>query len=1627
MKGDFSVLNFDPLENARGVAQPMDGVLRNLGAVLHQQGRVTLDADLTEGELLDLGWQNQAARDVIGAGVCAVPAEEPNGFRVESAAVVAGEVRVGLDPGRCWADGILTRLASNLPDPLVPVQRRASYFGAPIATPTPLPGSIGDGVRDAVFLEVSIDALHPLQYPERLMEAALGGPDTAERAFVNWRLRLLRLADGEDCESVGGKVRDDPATKGRLSASLTPVVALVGDCPVVGGGGYTGFEHALYRIEIADVKAGDPDRFKWSRWNGALAGRGRFDATVIPNRVTLDAGRAPIVSSGETSFYLEAVQYDTLDGTWNVVYASMATLNIDHDLELASPAAFGTLPSTTDPVFFRLWNGVADIASFTNAVTPQPLRDGIRLVFDAPAAGKYRPGDYWTFKVRAGEIANPQVLIDQAPPTGIVMHRVALAEIHWTARLNTTIAGEIEDCRHRFRPLTNQKICCTFLIGDGLHSFGDFNSLEEAADHLPAAGGELCLLPGLHRANLHLQGRQRVKIHGCTWRTVVLPREQTLAAPILRFSDCTGIEVSELDLLTYDGIAVLAEGSKAGACSDVRIHHNRVIARTNAIRAFNVEELVIAENRLHLLDTPDGRATISISADEVLVERNVLVLLPFIDRTPGETTPDDDPTRDPADPCAKTLILYLSPQLVLKYAYAVWSLSVLQIVPPQPYRALGGIHVQHGSERVRLLENRIVGGAGNGVVLGGDIDPVLAAVVFTGDRPPAAGAATAPAAAVNVTENGSFVSLIQDEAGKPVSNVDVYLEAQGAASDRSDTQGMVSVKTAPGAYALSVAPRYRIVRVTEARDQGLLLNAITVAAVAVPAVKRGFLHQITIEGNDISMMGLSGIGFALRAGTQLKPSTPNIPANDPKGAALATIDFLLAALTLTPLLRAADPVRDLVILNNRIHQNLRNPFTDALLKDAQSIGRGGISLAIVESVVLTGNHIYENGPNAADPVCGVFIGYGNDLEITDNVLAANGTITADFERNRRAGLRGGIVVHFAGALTTQLSTSTGRKPALRVLDNRIDQPAGRALSAFAFGPVAVVANHLNSEFTGLFGFVDTLVGGAMVLNLGGIHRLLVRALAPFLGKAQQYAGVAELALPGGETMIDDNYIRLGLSNRSITSQLLMSFDDLGYSSNTSSVYRTDPFFANGIIVGDSLRATASRLREDAATTISLLTAAMRMNNTSLNQADHCIVVLPKAAANGNPLPTVSQGNQVVNPSICSRFAESGGLLQFLVTILQANAQQLGGTLANDAFKADELGSVAQQSVSKSLATVNTTQTSVVKGYQAEAARMTVKRGADHPVTVALQTQADAGVTSLRLLAQSAETTSVMAPQAPTSGSSLSGRVMNDRGQGLANLTLELVRANANTVQAVGRSDSTGFFSAVYDEATTARLNKEGDLFLRVLNAAGQELLLDKQVVRLASGSEVKLTLTVPLNVVPKSVSQGGTVIYPPSTSAPPQPPAPPPPPPPSPPPPPPPPPAPPPPPPPAPPPPAPPPPAPPPPPPVRTSLDRLDIDEATKKLLRSAGIVDVEGILETDPQKLAKIVGSVDKANQLIAMAKRLLGTPSAAPSPSPSPVLTPAPAPTPVLTPSPAPTTTPIKPVVGVPKAVRGKPKNRR
>ena len=299
MRGDFSAWNKDRSHNFRGT--------------LHQQGRVLLDRDWNAQTEITGEWQETAARDAFGAGVAAVPAEEPLSFKVIKAEVSGPVVMVSLKKGRVWADGLLAELGKDAEPPPLPAGvdavRTATYLGPPIQTspgPDAVP-SVGD--RDAVILETWLEELSPFQDPDLLIEPALGGMDTTERVQTAFRFRLYRMAAGDTCDSLIPKLKDDFSAKGKLTAELTPTVTIDGDCPVVASGGFTGFEHRLYRIEIADTDRAAPESyFKWSHFNGGLVGTGDFDAAA--RKVTIHGNKNAIVHSGLNNFYLEALDYD---------------------------------------------------------------------------------------------------------------------------------------------------------------------------------------------------------------------------------------------------------------------------------------------------------------------------------------------------------------------------------------------------------------------------------------------------------------------------------------------------------------------------------------------------------------------------------------------------------------------------------------------------------------------------------------------------------------------------------------------------------------------------------------------------------------------------------------------------------------------------------------------------------------------------------------------------------------------------------------------------------------------------------------------------------------------------------------------------------------------------------------------------------------------------------------------------------------------------------------------------------------------------------------------------------------------------------------------------------------------
>jgi hypothetical protein len=674
MKGDFSRAYGAPKGNDNGV--------------LYQQGRVFTDSDGNAQTAITTAWQDTAGRDVVGPNLAAVPAEEAASFKVEAADLAAGEVTLTVAPGRVWADGLLVRL-----DESPPISRVARYLQPPVQDPAFDSSTIAAGVRDAVVLEVWREALNGFQVPERLIEPALGGPDTTERLHSAFDFRLLRLEPGDSCDNIAHKLDDQVDQKGTLSVTLEPPEVIVGECPVAEGGGYTGFEHNLYRIEIAETD-GSTALFKWSQFNGGLVGRGLFDAAT--ERVTITANLQAIVTSGLDDFYLETREYDDALGRWRVTYGAGVTLNDANELVLPAVPNFGAVPAPGAAVFFRLWNGIREIADFPVAPDPTPLQDGIRLAFQADALGRYTAEDYWTFPVRAGEITNLETLVDAAPPDGIRHHRVPLAILNWDGSPDLTVAeGTIDDCREVFQPLTRLGHCCTYRVGDGIRSHGEFQLIQDAIDALPAAGGQVCILPGTYNENLVIDGRAEIMLSGCGKRSRIVSGppagEFALAGPVIHVRDSRNIRIEHLAVEAHDsGIGVLLEntGTRPAPGADefavgppllrhIGLRDLWVTAATrSAIEVRGGAEIEIRDCDIQMADRATHWPAVFFLGDDGRIERNVIRVRP----------------RDQA---------FLS-----------------EGTPLAAGAGLGGIQLAGTCERVWITENLIQGGNGNGITLG---------------------------------------------------------------------------------------------------------------------------------------------------------------------------------------------------------------------------------------------------------------------------------------------------------------------------------------------------------------------------------------------------------------------------------------------------------------------------------------------------------------------------------------------------------------------------------------------------------------------------------------------------------------------------------------------------------------------------------------------------------------------------------------------------------------------------------------------------------------------------------------------------------------------------------------------
>jgi len=1400
MKGDFS--------------KPAAITAANDLGVLYQQGRVISDRDLTEAELIAQAWREQAARDVIGAGVAAVPALAPDGYMVDAAAVDGDHVNVRLLPGRVWADGIHLTLEEGKAGP----PTFEAHYLAPPANPSGTgTGGITDGVRDAVILEVTVGALNGFQEPDRLIEPALGGPDTAERMIPRQRLYLARLEGEETCHTIRDRINDDLSTHGRLSVRLEPPTAIAGDCPVVEGGGYSGFEHNLYRIEIAETDDASV-MFKWSNQNGGPVGRGRFIAGADPI-VQITANRAAILNSGITEYYLEAIIFDSDLGDYRVAYGTTATLNADGDIDLNTPATFGTMPGAGDTVFFRLWNGIEPIADYTGGATP--WRDGIELDFSS-APGTYMAEDYWTFDLRAGDIQNRETFYFNAPPVGPDRRRVPLAEITWSALGDTLQGGTIEDCRRRFRPLTNQKVCCTYLVGNGVTTFGDFNSLEEAVSHLPPSGGQICLLPGLHMANLTLINRRNIKIHGCHERTMVLPRMETPAQPIIRIDGGAEIEIADIDFFAPFGVAIDATGNRGAALRGLDIHGCRVLALTYGFRINWAVQASIKHNRVWLLDHIDAHSAITIRATNSVLEGNTLGVWPFEFKPPipGDDQDDDTPP-DPADPCIEPEDLYGNLTLVVGYILNAW-LTIITTAPVQPYRARGGLHLRGACEKVDVIRNRIDGGASHGIVLGGAYPSEMPQA----DDDDVGEAATVPR--LTVTGKG-LRGYVRDEANAPV--IGLVMQARDMSGNVTETQvsypadGRFAFEEVFGRHDLEITPGYEVVKLDE--DEAGIVTLVVRRVVVPERPDSRFLRQIRIIDNTIERMGLSGIGFLLHS---LDPAAPLLPS---ALTPLAMAQLLSEFIAPRELIGTTNMIQGLEIRGNRIQGNLRIVFTPALRALATKVAQGGISLPLVEGLRITDNHIEANGTSAANPTAGIFVGYAEEMIVSGNYISGNGPLIGDYDTGGIEGLRGGIVVRLATAIISGGATDAIERPALDIRDNHIDQPAGRAITAFAFGPVSCIGNHLNAEREGRWSFIDRFVGAVLLLNLGGFHRhfnsrgfqsfqmddagngVNSKAMSREYGLAAQIP--VEPLLPGGEVLFNSNRVRTGGANAAFSATLIGTADDLGFDGNQCTMFKPENVFTNLTAVAHSLRVTDNRFRERSRmTAMSALTygggfskagKAYAMNATTQNQADHCII----AGSNGvgTSQPVLDSPNQVVRDKGCpvEEKEKTGYTFSALFWVLRQES-------AAD-IDLDEAAEETPGSVGKVADQVGAFQGEMLnlKGYE----YALVEDGPAAQAAYGDQLVSDiyAKASAAEAVRAQAKLITIKEVDVPTDDTwVIDGRITDAKGRAAPDAVVEVVDARGRPLDIKVAADQSGYYALVLTPEDRARLVEVGDIQLR---------------------------------------------------------------------------------------------------------------------------------------------------------------------------------------------------------------------
>jgi len=680
-----------------------------------QQGRVVLDEDHNEAQEVDLEETRRTTLDVIG------PSGSPDdGFLVEAPSLSGALIDFAVRAGTLYVGGIPVRLEHD-----VTFANQPDWVGITNADRSRSASS----PRELVYLEVWQQPVSAEEDRE-LAEPALGGPDTTARLRTMARVRrrstsatscsgaLSELTSAlasaeigslnpETCELesdlrlrvtyLAGGVPEDlcspSVTAGYLGAENQTVrVQLVERQGAVGDGELTwGFDNAapLYRARRIDATTLELDSLPrdeahWPLlgqtvevlpWSAVLVSDG--DPGILDGEVLADGGGRALASPSSSPLSLGGGHLSTLASSYT---------SSSHRITLTSPlpASFNAHApgldtdfngeNRDDVLFLRVWNRGSDLTSPARIpyVLGSPLdlgSTGLQVTITGADTGA---DAHWIIAARphTPDQVYPWNFEDPAgrERQGVRRFLVALAVITWSGS-----SGTVHDCRKAFRPLTRLKQCCTFTVGDGETSFGDFSFIQDAIDNLPADGGEVCVLPGTYAEHLTLDGKKNVTIHGCGPRSRLVLADPPDAMVEIRGS--SAITLRDLSIETETGWGVQLEEDPA--VSRVTLERLQISVRDRgAVVASSTTQLVLRDCEL----TGQPLAT--------------------------EPSSGSSAGRSP-------LVLVQGEDLLIEQC------SIRAEAAPSPARRVaGGLQIGGESVDVVVRRNHIVGGNGNGITLG---------------------------------------------------------------------------------------------------------------------------------------------------------------------------------------------------------------------------------------------------------------------------------------------------------------------------------------------------------------------------------------------------------------------------------------------------------------------------------------------------------------------------------------------------------------------------------------------------------------------------------------------------------------------------------------------------------------------------------------------------------------------------------------------------------------------------------------------------------------------------------------------------------------------------------------------